>query len=75
VDPATGRIINQKNLRRQSVWATEWATFNGDERALSNEQKKLVAQRQLLLPPEQELFNSFAGPLYEDAINFISSVY
>jgi len=75
IDPSTGRVMNQKNLRRESVWFSQWATFNGDERALSNEQKQLVAQRQLPLPPEQELFNSFAGPLYEDAMKFISSVY
>ena len=75
IDPATGRILNQKPLRQRSVWATEWATYNGDERALSNEQKALVARRPLPLPPEQELFNSFAGPLYEEAMKFISSVY
>jgi hypothetical protein len=75
VDPATGRVMNQKNLRRSSVWASEWATYNGDERALSSQQKRLVEQRQKPLPPEQELFNSFAAPLYEDAMKFISSVY
>jgi len=75
VDPATNRIMNQKNLRRNSVWATEWATYNGDERALSAQQKRLVEQRQQPLPPEQELFSSFAAPLYEEAMKFISSVY
>ena len=75
INPATGRIMNQKNLRRQSVWVTEWATYNGDERALSAEQKRLTEQRQKPLPPDQELFNSFASPLYEDAMRFISSVY
>jgi len=75
IDPATGRILNQKNLRRQSVWTTEWATYNGDERALSIEQKRLTELRQQPFPPDQELFNSFAGPLYEDAMAFISSVY
>jgi hypothetical protein len=67
--------MNQKNLRRSSVWASEWATYNGDERALSSQQKRLVEQHQKPLPPEQELFNSFAAPLYEDAMKFISSVY
>ncbi len=75
LDPASGRIMNQKNLQRRSVWVSEWATYNGDERALSNEQKRLVEQRQRPIPPDQELFNSFAGPLYEDAMKFISSVY
>ena len=75
IEPTTGRIMNQKNLRRQSVWTTEWATYNGDERALSTEQKRLTEQRQKPLPQDQELFNSFASPLYEDAMKFISSVY
>lgn len=75
VDPATGRILNQKNLRNSATWVSEWASYNGDERALSAEQKRLVQQRQRPLPSEQELFSSFAGPLYEEAMKFISSVY
>jgi hypothetical protein len=75
VDPATGRILNQKNLRNSATWVSEWASYNGDERALSTEQKRLVQQRQRPLPSEQELFSSFAGPLYEEAMKFISSVY
>jgi hypothetical protein len=75
IDPASGRILNQKNFRNQSVWATEWATYNGDERALTPEQKRLTERRQQQLPPDQELFSSFAGPLYENAMKFISSVY
>jgi hypothetical protein len=75
IDPASGRILNQKNFRNQSVWTTEWATYNGDERALTLEQKRLTERRQQQFPPDQELFNSFAGPLYENAMAFISSVY
>ncbi len=75
VDPLTKRIINQKNLQGSTVWKSEWASYNGDERALSDHQKQLTTKRQQSIPPQQELFSSFAGPLYNDAMKFISSVY
>lgn len=75
IDPPTGRILYQKNLQGSTVWKSERASFNGDERALSDRQKALVGRRQETPPPPQELFSSFAGPLYADAMKFISSVY
>lgn len=74
-DASTGRIVRQTSLRDRSVWFTEWASFNGDERALSKEQLALASRRPQPIPPYQELFASFAMPLYAKAADFIARQY
>ncbi|MDR0511303.1 MAG: hypothetical protein LBH06_09455 [Rikenellaceae bacterium] len=75
VDPASSRIIQHIELSGSTVWFSEWASFNGDERALSNAQRNIVGQKQLPPPPPQELFKSFALPLYDKASKFIVGYY
>lgn len=75
LDPNTSKVIRHKNFAGTSVWRSEWAHFNGDERALNQEQKSLVGRKPLPPPPPQELFASFANPLYDDAARYINSMY
>ncbi len=75
VNPATGRVVSQRDFANRFVWYSEWASFNGDERALTREQKAMVGRRPLPVPPPQEHFRGFAMPLYMQAADFISSVY
>ncbi len=74
-DAHTGKVLNQRSFANNSVWFSEWASFNGDERALTHAQIELTKRRPLPVPPPQELFASFANPLYAQATSFISSVY
>jgi hypothetical protein len=75
VDAATGRVLNQKNYSNKYTWATEWATFNGDERALNGDQIALGKKRPQTPPDAQVLFNSFANPLYKNCTDYISATY
>ena len=75
VDPSTRRVINQQAFTNRSVWASEWGSFNGDERALTNAQLNLAQKRRLTPPSQQDLFVSFANGLFAKATNYISSVY
>ncbi len=75
VDPKSGRVTRHRNLAGQSVWASEWAGFNGDERALTDELMELTHRKPLPPPPPQELFASFAMPLYDEAAKYIGSMY
>ena len=75
VDPHSGRVTRHRNFAGQSVWATEWAGFNGDERALDDDLIELTLRKPLPPPPPQELFASFAMPLYDKAAKYIGSVY
>ncbi len=72
---STQRIIDQRNFSNKSVWASEWASFNGDERALTDDQRKLVGRKPLPVPPPQELFASFVSPLYAQAASYIGAIY
>ncbi|OIP85073.1 MAG: hypothetical protein AUK44_00580 [Porphyromonadaceae bacterium CG2_30_38_12] len=69
-------LIEQRNFSGQYVWQTNWANFNGDERALNAEQKKMCKQSQPLLPPsEQDLFVQFTKPIYSQAFGYIRQFY
>ncbi len=75
IDALNGRVFNHKDFQGTYVWTSEWATYNGDERALTNSQKALAQKRQLPLPSPQVLFAGFADPLYAQVTRYISSIY
>lgn len=75
LDPATQRVLSQKNLAGTTTWYTEWAGFNGDERALSAAQLRLAGQKPVAPPAPQALFADFVSPLYSRAESYIASVY
>lgn len=49
-DPSSGRIVMQERFDGEYQWVHRWATFNGDERALNAEQKKLSELREASPP-------------------------
>ena len=69
------RVATQQKFSGQFVWFTEWATFNGDERALSNEQLALCARKPAMPPPPQDLFVEFTRPIYDQVTPFLRSFY
>lgn len=52
---ADGRWLWNDNFTVQHNWVTEFATYNGDERALSDSDKLLVNRRQEFAPTESEI--------------------
>lgn len=75
MDAFTGRVLIQKNHSGKYVWEAEWATFNGDERALTSAQLALTKKRAQTPPPAQDLFSNFANPLYKNCTDYISAAY
>ena len=58
------------------VWGEEWATYKGDERALTDEQRRLTRRSEPSAPPtQQELFAAFSRPLLDPATSFIRQYY
>ena len=51
----TGHLIWTDNLNANHDWYTEFATYTGDERALSDADKQLVNRRQELPPSDGEV--------------------
>ncbi len=75
IDATTGAVLSAEKMPGEFVWRSEWATFNGDERALSPEQLQLTKQRELVPPPPQDLFIEFTRPIFNQLTTKIQEFY
>lgn len=74
-DPMASRIINQQKMPGEFVWQSEWATFKGDERALSKKQLELCKLKEVPPPPPQDLFIEFCKPIYGQVTGHLERFY
>lgn len=74
-DLSTGRIVSRERFPNQYRWESKWATYRGDERALTEEELAMCRRKELLLPPPQVVFEEFAAPLYSQVESKIRSFY
>lgn len=75
VDAYSNKILDQKKFPGTFVWTTEWASFNGDERALTKEQLELCKRKPALAPAPQELFFEFTKPIFDQTKNYLRNFY
>lgn len=75
VDAKTGGVLTHRKLPGRYVWFTSWGRFNGDERALSQQQLDMCKRREIQPPDPQNLFLAFASPIYNQLIPSIRSFY
>ncbi|MFA6127461.1 MAG: hypothetical protein WC699_09160 [Bacteroidales bacterium] len=75
VDARTNNPKATKKFPGTYTWYTEWASFNGDGRALSTQQLDLCKKKPMLPPPPQDLFLEFTKPIYEQLKGFLSNYY
>jgi hypothetical protein len=75
MDWATRNIITQEKMPGTFVWHDEWATYKGDERALTDVQKKMANRKESPNPAPQFLFVEFTKPIYEQLTAKIQSFY
>ena len=75
IDPNTNSVISQEKMPGQFVWQTEWATFNGDERALTDRQLNLTRLREVPPPPPQALFVEFTQPIFGQMTGKVRDFY
>lgn len=75
VDAYNGQVISQKKFPGQYTWVAEWGSYTGDERALSDKDKKLVKLKGENPPAPQQLFVQFTQPIYNQVVPFLSSFY
>lgn len=75
LDGNTKRLILHEKFPGEFVWVSRWASFNGDERALSEEQLALTRRRPVDPPPPQELFIEFTKPIYDQLTKTIRDYY
>lgn len=75
VDARTNGILSHKKFTGEYVWFNSWARFNGDERALTDQQLALCKQREIQPPGAQELFLEFTKPIYNQLIPALKGFY
>ncbi|MGF7137760.1 outer membrane protein assembly factor BamD [Roseimarinus sediminis] len=70
-----GEELNSRKFNTTYVWKSEWASYNGDKKALPNHVLKLLGEKQRMPPSPQEMFLLSSDPLFFDAAGFLKSVY
>jgi hypothetical protein len=74
-DFKTHRVVNQDKFDGEYNWMCEWASYSGDERALTSGQLRMTKSKELAPPPPQELFIEFSKPIYDRVTSKLRSFY
>jgi hypothetical protein len=75
VDAKTNGVLAHRKFPGEYVWFSQWARFNGDERALSDEQLRVCKQKEQQPPGPQDLFLAFTRPIYDQLIPSVRNFY
>jgi len=75
VSNESNAVISQEKFPSQYTWGIQWASFNGDERALSDADKALVNKVELPIPNPQWMFEEFTAPIYDQVIGKMRNYY
>ncbi|MFW5759852.1 MAG: hypothetical protein ACOCXH_02595 [Cyclobacteriaceae bacterium] len=75
IDAYNNQVIMHDKFPGEFVWISRWGSFNGDERALSEEQIKITKLEPLPPPPPQQLFIEFCRPIYGQLQNKVRQYY
>ena len=75
LDNDRNKVITQEKFPSEYTWSIRWASFNGDERALNEEEIEMVNTVETSIPNPQWMFEEFTAPIYDQVISKISSYY
>ncbi len=75
VDLSRNSLVSQRKFPGQFVWFVEWGSFNGDERALNDEQFAICKRKPSPPPGPQNLFVEFTKPIFNQVTPFLKSFY
>ena len=75
VDGRTNGVLSHQKFDGKYVWVSQWARFNGDERALTDQQLALCKLKENSPPVAQDLFLEFTRPIYDRLIPALRSFY
>jgi flagellin-specific chaperone FliS len=76
VDLNDQAILRQKKFPGSYTWMAHWGYFNGDERALTEEDQKWIENtREVPDPGHQTLFSAFANPIYGQVEAYLKGFY
>jgi hypothetical protein len=75
VDAKTKGVLTHQKLQGEHTWESIWSRFNGDERALNDQQLALCKRREQQPPVAQDLFFEVTKPIYNKLTPAIASFY
>ena len=75
IDFQANKILLRDEIPGEYTWVNEWASFNGDERALNITELNMTRNREQLPPPPQQLFIEFTKPIYDQVTSRIKNFY
>ena len=75
VDAKTNGVLTHKKFNGEYSWVNTWARFNGDDRALTDQQLNMCKQKEAQPPANQDLFLEFTKPIYNQLTPAIRTFY
>ena len=75
VDAKSNTVVLHEKFPGEFNWINQWGSFNGDERALTEEQLSIANQQPLQPPPPQMLFIEFCKPIYGQVTSKVRGYY
>ncbi len=75
VDAKTNGVLTHQKFSGEYSWVSSWARFNGDDRALSDQQVALCKRKEQQPPVAQDLFLEFTRPIYNKLIPALQGFY
>lgn len=69
------KMLLNENFSGQYVWYNEWGSYNGDKRALTNEQFNICNQKNIPPIPPQQMFVEFTRPIHANLSNRLRNFY
>lgn len=75
VNAANNQVLLHEKFPGEFDWKTYWASFNGDERALTQQELSRTKSKPVDPPPPQELFVQFCKPIYDQLTSTVRSFY
>lgn len=75
VDGKSNGVLTHKKFNGEYSWVSTWGRFNGDERALTDQQLSMCKRREQQPPVTQDLFLEFTKPIYNQLIPALQGFY
>ncbi len=74
-DNGLNKVVTQEKFPSEYIWSIQWASYQGDERALTKDERELCELTDLPIPSPQRMFEEFTAPLYDQVISKIRVYY
>lgn len=75
IDYPSNQLVAERGFPGEFIWRNDWATFNGDKRAVPADKAKLLERKQVMPPLPQEMFLLFSDPIFSNASSYLLSYY